>query len=91
MPASVKPLTPAPQMAMRGVAGALANERVVRSVVARRLMLFTVLARFLGFVVFQGFEYVVYARFRLLTWLLHPRFAVSKIGCSELIAPLKVA
>ena len=58
MPASVKPLTPAPQMAMRGVAGALANERVVRRVVARRLMLFTVLARFLGFVVFQGFEYV---------------------------------
>ena len=58
MPASVKPLTPAPQMAMRGVVGALANERVERSVVARRLMLFTVLARFLGFVVFQGFEYV---------------------------------
>jgi len=45
-------------MAMRGVVGALANERVERSVVARRLMLFRVLARFLGFVVFQGFEYV---------------------------------
>ena len=56
MPASVSPLTPAPQMAMRGVVGALANERVERSVVARRLMLFRVLARFLGFVVFQGFE-----------------------------------
>ena len=56
MPASVKPLTPAPQMAMRGVVGALAKERVVRRVVARRLMLLTELARFLGFVVFQGFE-----------------------------------
>ena len=55
MPASVRPETPAPQMAMRGVAGALANERAVRRVVARRLMLFTVVARFLGFVVFQGF------------------------------------
>jgi len=41
MPASVSPETPAPQMAMRGVVGTLAKERVVRSVVARRFMLFT--------------------------------------------------
>ena len=73
MPASVKPLTPAPQMAMRGVAGALANERVERSVVARRLMLFTVLARFLGFVVFQGFEYVAICKIPPTNVALHPR------------------
>ena len=64
MPASVKPLTPAPQMAMRGVVGALANERV-RRVVARRLMLSETLLA-LGFLVLLTF---VIRDFRLITWL----------------------
>ena len=65
MPASVKPLTPAPQMAMRGVVGALANERVVRRVVARRLMLSETLLA-LGFLVLLTF---VIRDLRLKSWL----------------------
>ena len=82
MPASVKPLTPAPQMAMRGVVGALANERVERSVVARRLMLSETLLA-LGFLVLLTF---VIRDLRLITWLCSS--TTGGIDCPSASIPL---